>query len=177
MLRTHSIPLGEFGQSTSWQYFLGKAARGSIYAAEILSDAQALFIQRLGISETDSEHFDAIYRQRLMEQFTGCAVMSLNELYDLADQNGWLIESFEPSSSPCRPAKEYIGIWGHAAVDASRLLNDSMLFCLDGWSVDHFLQCVEPADLDYDSRTVTAGMLYLSLLWPERDSQSVQNPN
>lgn len=170
MLRTSSIPIYE-DDPEDWQRFLYKAAKGSIKAADILNDANMAYMVAFtgdpsSPSTMDLEDYNKLVRERFLSD---CPAESIQHFHDIARNANWTMKPFRASESPRNKASHYLGLWGKRAVNESALLNDAMLLCLEQWSADHFIECVDHYDLAYDSRIVTAGMLYLSLTWPEEE--------
>lgn len=174
MLRTRSIPIYE-DDPEDWHRFLYKAAKGSIKAPDILNYASMAYMVAFTGDQTspatmDLKDYNNLLRERLPES---CPSNSLQHFHDIALDSSWISHAFHVSESPRNKASRYRGLWGRRAVNESVLLNDAMLLCLEEWSADQFIECVSHYDLQYDSRVVTAGMLYLSLTWPESpNSQS-----
>jgi hypothetical protein len=167
MLRTRSIPIHD-DDPDDWHTFLYKAAKGSIKAPDTLTYANMAYMVALTGDSTcpDTMHLDdynAIVRERFPAE---CPVASLQHFHDIALDAGWITTPFRILESPRNSPSEYIALWGRRPVAESALLNDAMLHCLERWSADHFIECVDHYGAEYDSRAVTTGMLYLSLTWP-----------
>lgn len=167
MLPTRSIPIyGDYPDD--WHTFLYKASKGSIKAVYTLDHASmAYMIAITGDPESpNTMHLDD-YNTYLCERFPAHPpVASIQELHDTGADANWFPQAFRVSESPRNPASHYRGLWGRMAVNASALLNDAMLLCLENWSSTHMIECTDQYDIDYDARLVTSGMLYLSLTWP-----------
>ena len=167
MLRSRSIPI--YNHPEDWHTFLYKASKGSIEAVDTLDYAnKAYMVAFTGDPSCPATmHLDD-YNAMVREQFPlECPAASIQQLHDIAYEAGWIASRFCVSETPHNKATAYIALWGRQPVDESALMNDAMLHCLDRWSADHFIECVHYHGADYDSRVVTAAMLYLSLTWPD----------
>jgi hypothetical protein len=168
MLPTRSIPIYGDDDPDDWHTFLYKAAKGSIKALDTLTSANMAYMVAFtgDPSAPDTMHLED-YNVLVHERFPQiCPIDSIEEFYHLANGCGWIAEPFQISESPYNAANEYSAIWGRSPVAEFALMNDSMLYCLDCWSPSHFVECVDHQGINYDSRTVTTGMLYLSVTWP-----------
>ncbi len=167
MLPTQSIPMHD-DDPEGWHRFLYKAAIGSIKAVDTLNYANMAYMVAFTGDPTspDMMHLDD-YNALLRKRFPAIPpVSSIQEFHDVAVDANWVTQPFRVSESPQNPASHYRGLWGRPAVDASALMNDAMLNCLEDWSANRMIECTDHYDTDYDSRMVTSGMLYLSLTWP-----------
>ena len=167
MLTTRSIPIYE-DDPEDWHTFLYKAANGSIKAVDTMNGADLAYMVALtkDPSAPETMHLDD-YHALLRERFpAACPLDSLQQFHNLAVKHNWVAKAFQVSESPINDPFAYMGLWGRRAVSESALLNDAMLCCVQSWSAEHFMQCLQEHKLDYDARLVVCGMLYLTLTWP-----------
>lgn len=167
MLPTRSIPIFD-DEPDDWHTFLYKASKGSIKALDTLTYANMAYMVAITGDPTSPDtlrldDYNAIIRERFPPN---CPVASLQDFHDLALDCGWLATAFRVSELPRHDPSAYVAIWGRSPVAESSLINDSMLYCLDCWSPDHFIDCVDHFGTEFDSRVVTTAMLYLSVTWP-----------
>ena len=168
MLPTRSIPIYEEG-TDDWHRFLYKASKGSIKAVDTLNDAKmAYMIAFTGDpSSPETMHLDD-YIALLRERFPKiCPFSSIQQFHDVAHDHGWIASAFRVSKTPRHNRAKYVALWGQSPLTESDLMNDAMLYCLGSWSLEHYIECVNHYDLDYDSLIVTTAMLYLSVTWPD----------
>jgi hypothetical protein len=171
MLITRFIPNNfDDDHLDDWHTFLSKAAKGSIKAVETLDDASMSYMMAFTGDPTSPDTWKLTdYFALLRKRFpTTPPVACAQELHDMAVANDWLARPFRMSESAQNPPEHYCALWGRRPVKASALMHDAILLCLAQWSADHMIECVEHRDTQYDARIVTAGMLYLSLTWPNQ---------
>jgi hypothetical protein len=167
MLPTRSIPI--YGDDPhDWHTFVYKAAKGSIKAVDTLHYANMAYMVAFTGDPTAPEtmllaDYDALVRERFPQ---ACPFSSIQQFHDVALDRGWAPRAFRVSETPRIDPGQYWALWGRLPAKESDLMNDAMLLCLGSWSPSHFLECVDNYGLDYDSRIVTAAMLYLSVTWP-----------
>lgn len=170
MLPTRSIPIYDHDPD-DWHTFLSKASKGSIKAIDTLDYAYMAYMVALtgnSIAPMTMRLDDD--NARIRERFpVTCPIASIQEFHDVANRHGWLSLPFRVSERPRHVPAIYVALWGRPPISASALMNDAMLHCLDGWSADHFIECVDQNGIQYDSRAVITAMLYLSVIWPETE--------
>ena len=168
MLPTRTIPVYGDDHPSDWFTFLYKAAKGSIQAPDIVSDASLAHQVAITNDPTAPTTMPLDEYDRFIHQCfpLRCPAHSIQSFHDLALSHGWMEKPFRVSETPRNDPSNYVGLWGRNPVNHTALMNDAMLHCLECWSADHFLACVDHYQTDYDSRTVTAAMLYLSITWP-----------
>lgn len=151
-----------------WHTFLYKASKGSIKALDTLTYANMAYMVAVTGDPTspDTMHLDD-YNAFIRERFPPvCPIASIQDFHEIALGCGWIATPFRASPRALHEPSAYVALWGRPAVIESALMNDAMLLCLDCWSSKHFIECVDHYGTDYDSRMLTAGMLYLSVTWP-----------
>lgn len=168
MLLTRSIPIYNHDPD-DWHIFLSRASKGSIKAIDTLDYAYMAYMVALTEDSTApvTMHLDDS-NARVRERFPAtCPIVSIQEFHDVANHHGWLSLPFRVSERPRHAPAAYVALWGRPPISESALMNDAMLYCLDCWSADHFIECVDQNGIQYDSRAVITAMLYLSVMWPE----------
>ena len=168
MLPTRSIPIFDDDHPDDWHTFIYKASTGSIKAADTLDYANmAYMVAFTGDPESpNTMHLDE-YNALVRQQFPAtCPIASIRQFHDTALDHHWIPSAFNVSQTPINVPSEYVAIWGRPPVNKSALINDAMLNCIENWSANHYIDCVDGNSIGYDSRSVLAGMLYLSVTWP-----------
>ena len=171
MLRSAAIPQYDdpWGPE-NWKRFLEKAGKGSIKAPETLERAHMAYMAALAKVPSAPDTLDLEEYSRLF-----CSafpkhppVQSVTGLFQIAYANQWIAEPLHAFSVPCHPLDYYSGLWKRSVtVDWKELVHDAMHCCLSTWSAPHCQACINDQDLDFNSRDVVVGMVYLSLTWPE----------
>jgi len=167
MLQTRAIPIYDDDHSDDWHTFLYKAAKGSIKAPETLSYSNMAYMVALTGDPTcpDTMPLDD-YNEIVRKCFPSCSIANIQAFHDTAVACNWISKPFSVSESFQNPPDRYVSLWDRCSVDESALMNDAMLYCFADWSAEDFIECVDHYDAEYDSRRVTAAMLYLSVTWP-----------
>lgn len=167
MLQTRAIPIHDDDRRDDWHTFLYKAAKGSIKAPDTLTYSNMAYMVALTGDPTcpDTMHLDD-YNEIVRQRFPSCPIVDIQAFHDTAVEHSWIPKPFPVSESPRNPPDRYVSLWGRRPVAESSLMNDAMLYCLANWSAEDFIKCVDHYGAEYDSRMVTAAMLYLSLTWP-----------
>jgi len=169
MLRSRTIPQYE-GNPADWHGFLYKASIGSYKAHEILANAEMRFmIDLMDDPKAPEVPCEDKYQESLRGAFPPAPPSSsVHALIDLGCDQNWFPHRFNGTESPRNESVEYRGLWKRSrAVEWSALVNDALLLCLEVWSPDHCLACMDEDLCDYDARVLVAGMLYLAFTWPE----------
>jgi hypothetical protein len=167
MLPTRTIPQYQ-DKPSDWRTFLDKASKGSIKALDTLSSANMAYMVALTSDPTAPETMQLDdYNMIVRERFpVDCPIASLQDFHDIALDHGWFAKPFRVSERQRHEPAAYRALWGRSTVAGSSLMNDAMLHCLEGWSANHLIECVDHYGADYDSRVVATAMLYLSSTWP-----------
>jgi hypothetical protein len=176
MLPTRSIPI--YGDDPEdWHRFLYKASTGSIKAADTLNYANmAYMVAFTGDPSAPETMHLGDYNSLIRERFPkACPISSIHHFHDIAMDHGWIPSGYRVSEAPIRDPGNYVALWGRTPVRESELINDAMLNCLASWSPDHYIKCIDNHRVDYDSRIVATGMLYLSVTWPGTEQSDPPN--
>ncbi|HQR43275.1 MAG TPA: hypothetical protein PLX97_11340, partial [Gemmatales bacterium] len=168
MLTSRTIPQHETDHA-DWHRFLYKAAAGSIKAVDIVEAANRAFMVALTDDPTSPStwHLNE-YANLFRERFPSTPpCQSTNELVTLACQQGWFPQPFHGEDRLHQHPEHYQKLWIRSRnVNWVHLANDALFSCLQNWSADDCLTCLEETACDYDSRKVVSSMLYLALTWP-----------
>lgn len=170
MLTREAIPQGEEEAEASWERFLSKAAKGSIYAKDILLIAEAVYLEKVtGDSEASGETWRRLFRERFPNN---PPFSTAQEFADYGFSKGWFPEEFRVIEIPEMEMEKRLNRWGsRRVVDVTDLVNQSILWVFWNWDVDSALEALSlrtsgPESSIFDSRKVVSGMLYLALTWP-----------
>ena len=169
MLQSRNIPqYQDSWGGEDWHRFLSKASKGSYKAVDILTIADlGLMVALSGHEDAPETMSDNEYTQLVTDIFPHTApVKAMQQFHDVAVERNWIPHPFRVSETPRNPPEHYVALWERHSVDWTALVNDSMLLCSSQWSAEHYFKCLEEDSTEYDARTVVAGMLYLSLIWP-----------
>jgi hypothetical protein len=166
MLTSRLIPQHLDTEPQNWERFLGKAAKGSYKAVEMLDAADLAYMSALSTrrdanaAPVDSYHF----------MFRKCFPRSPpattpQELFVLCFRNGYFPNQLHMDHGPRLPDSAYCNLWaGGKPVQIDDLVHDAVLTCFKRWS--HELCLNEPGDTDYDSLAVVTSMMALCISWP-----------
>ena len=171
MLNTRTIPQYE-DEPEDWQRLLYKASRGSDKATRMLSCADmAYMVELTGDPDSPSTlHLDD-YRTLFRSSFPDLPpLQTAQEIVDYGVTIHWFQRPLHVTEGFWESLAHYKGVWRRQIeLDWAALVNDAVLTCVKSWNADEALGCIDVSGLDYDSRLVVTGMLYLSLTWPERN--------
>ncbi len=169
MLTSQLIP-GHSEKSHDWHVFLYKAAKGSSKAIDILADAGTAYMVAL----TDDPHAPETlplteYRKTFLRTFLHIPQpASVQEIADAANKHDWF-----PFLLDCWPAHVntpdlYAKLWKRGETVQERdLVHDAVHYCVSNWSGQEFHEHIGKHSLDYNSLTVVAAMIFLTLTWPD----------
>lgn len=169
MLPSREIPQYQ-DDSDDWLRFLDKAAKGSIKAEDCLHSADLAYMVALtGDPESPNKLDLGEYAEQFRLTFPATPPgNSIHELIERAVEHRWFPHLFCGSETRIHPDADYAQLWKRRrCVRTTALLNDALLHCLEHWSADDCLQCLDEYSVDFNSRTIVSGMLYLSFTWPE----------
>lgn len=155
-------------EHVAWSRFLQKAARGSCKAFDILLQADLAYMAQLvGDPRAPETIHLPDYQKIFCAHFPAVPpVKTIDSMIELACQQKWIPHRSSGATHPHNSPHVYQSLWKRATkVDPMVLLHDSMVECLERWSPQHCLACIDDCSLDYDSRNVVTGLLYLALTW------------
>lgn len=170
MLENRFIP--QFSdESEDWRRFLDKACKGSIKAIDMLGNADMAYMVDLTGDPSAPGTLELSEYAKLFETSfpRTCPAETTDDLIKIACTVGWFPHAFRIADCEVDRLK-YQSLWGNPPVKWSSLASDAVQVCFEEWSAQHCLICLEERSSDYNSLDVVAGMLYLSLTWPEVQS-------
>lgn len=166
MLISSQIPQHLRSQPEDWQHFLGKAAKGSYQAVEMLDAADLAYMSALSARGSAdgvlADPYQTLFRKRFPRSPPAA---SAAELFALCVRNGYFCAQRPLAQAPRLPASAYCNLWAEGKpVPVEHLVHDAVLTCFHRWSPELCLN--EPGDTDYDSLAVVTSMLAFCISWP-----------
>lgn len=157
----------------SWQRFLEKAAKGSVEAVEMLSQAElALLEQRAGV---DLER-DTGWEQSLAAIVPARPFETLRDLLDLLWDSGYLPSPLADTTGPFLGREAYSALWARrTTVKPVWLVHDAALHCWGKWGGAGFVRLTDEAYTkggEYNSQDAVAAMLFLLITWGSSEPHS-----
>lgn len=171
MLSSRAIPQYDDDDPADWLSFLSKAAKGSIKAEDWFHAADLAYMIALTGDPTAPDTLDLEeYAQLFRQSFPPTPPKNtFHELSELVVEQQWFPQKLHGSENRLHPDEDYAGLWKRKRrVSESELAHDALLCCLQHWSADDCLRCLAEYSVDYNSRMIVSGMLYLSFTWPEQ---------
>jgi len=167
MLTSQLIPQHLDSKPEDWPRFLGKAAKGSYYAIEMLDRADLAYMSVLsghaGAERTYLDPYHTLFRRSFPRS---PPAISAQGLFTLCFRSGYFPEQLRMDSAPRLPANAYCNLWESGKpVPVEHLVHDAVLTCFHRWSPELCLN--EPGDTEYDSLAVVTSMLAFCISWPK----------
>ena len=169
MLTSQFIP-GHSEESHDWHVFLYKAAKGSSKATDILADAATAYMAALtGDPHAPEKLLLTEYRKTFLRSFLLIPrPASVQDIADAANEHGWFPFLLDCWPAPVNSADFYAKLWKRGETVQERdLVHDAVHHCLGNWSGQEFHEYIRERSSDYNSLTAVAGMIFLTLTWPE----------
>ena len=163
MLTSGNIPQHLGSEPGDWQRFLGKAAKGSYKAVEMLDAADLAYMSALSAQRPAAvDHYPMVFRKCFPRSPPAATPQAL---FALCFRHGYFAVQLRIEAAPRLPATAYCNLWaGGKPVGIDHLVHDAVLTCFHRWSPDLCLN--EPGDTDYDSLAVVISMLAFCISWP-----------
>jgi|GEM_PF-3728110 hypothetical protein len=153
----------------SWDRFLDKAAKGSAYAFDMLTQADLAYMASLTGDPTAPQSQDlGDYARLLQTHFTEFTKPATPDDLSREIQSAqWLSVKPRLPLSPQRPHEKYNALWADGrTVPLVDLVNDSIIHCHTSWSAKWLLNVINNEDsMNYNSVNVVAAMLMLAVTW------------
>jgi hypothetical protein len=166
MLTSSHIPQHLGSEPEDWQHFLGKAAKGSYKAVEMLDAADLAYMSALSSQGSRQGGFAEPYHTLFRKRFPRSPPAATAQgLFALCLRNGYFAVELRVDKAARLPANAYCNVWAEGkAVSKEHLVHDAVLTCFYRWSPELCLN--EPGDTDYDSLAVVTSMLAFCISWP-----------
>jgi hypothetical protein len=166
MLTSRLIPQHLDTEPQVWERFLGKAAKGSYKAVEILDAADLAYMSTLSTRRDANATATATYQLLFRRRFPRSPPAATpQDLFALCLRNGYFANQLRVENGPRLPEGAYCNLWaGGNPVSIDDLVHDAVLTCFKRWSPELCLN--EPGDTDYDSLAVVTSMLAFCISWP-----------
>ena len=166
MLTSRLIPQHLDTEPQDWERFLGKAAKGSYKAVEMLDAADLAYMSALSTrrdaAAAQADTYQLMFRKRFPRSPPAPTPQAL---FGLCFRNGYFPNQLRLDNSPRLPESAYSNLWaGGKPVPIDDLVHDAVLTCFKRWSPELCLS--EPGDTDYDSLAVVMSMLAFCISWP-----------
>jgi hypothetical protein len=166
MLTSQHIPQHLGSESKDWQHFLGKAAKGSYEAVEMLDAADLAYMSALSaqgaIAGLHVDPYQTLFRKHFPRS---PPATTAQELFALCFRNGYFAAQLHIDAALRLPASAYCNLWSEIRpVAIDHLVHDAVLTCFQRWSPELCIN--EPGDMGYDSLAVVTSMLTFCISWP-----------